>query len=352
MVARHAAGVIVIAGVVFLLACPPTGPSIKIVEWRSAVTVGRTLQLVAQVYDAAGTQLPGIQLQWTSNNPALASVNSNGLVTGVALGGPVTITGHRACPPTWRSRWCRTCSPASGTFARSSTVPTLDPRTRRSVGLRISRGRSAHHGGHSVHGAVFESTNHDVDGGGHRAADAAHCVLPEQRHCRCVALDEPRLLRVAFRAWMASTSSHSRGSCFVVRALVAALLLGVAPGRDPARLQARLAWHCDHARFLRARDPPCRPDRLPARPVCGWQRGVRRDLQPREPWIARHPVLAGVIWATGYLNIGIGCAPTAIAQQYANWNLQGANQFASDGFTTQPPPAVALTADTFKCHNP
>ena len=59
MVARHAAGLIVVAGALLLLGCPPTGPSIKIVEWRSAVTVGRTLQLVAQANPSPVTFVGG-----------------------------------------------------------------------------------------------------------------------------------------------------------------------------------------------------------------------------------------------------------------------------------------------------
>src|SRR5207244_10938058 len=42
--------------------------------------------------DANGNPLAGRAITWSSSNSAIASVNGSGLVTGVATGGPVTIT--------------------------------------------------------------------------------------------------------------------------------------------------------------------------------------------------------------------------------------------------------------------
>ena len=47
-------------------------------------------------------------------------------------------------------------------------------------------------------------------------------------------------------------------------------------------------------------------------------------------------------WATGYLNIGIGCAPPATASDYAMWNAMSANGFG-DRFVTGAPPVVTAT---------
>ncbi len=52
---------------------------------------GETLQLTAIALDAIGNVLPGHAVTWTSDNTAIATVSSTGLVTGVALGGPVTV---------------------------------------------------------------------------------------------------------------------------------------------------------------------------------------------------------------------------------------------------------------------
>ena len=53
------------------------------------VTMGGTLQLSATVVPDNATNK---QLTWSSNNPDVATVDNSGLVTAVAVGGPVTIT--------------------------------------------------------------------------------------------------------------------------------------------------------------------------------------------------------------------------------------------------------------------
>src|SRR5207245_2139966 len=52
----------------------------------------RTLQRTATPRDADGNPLTGRVVTWQSSNNAIASVNGSGLVSGVAAGGPVTIT--------------------------------------------------------------------------------------------------------------------------------------------------------------------------------------------------------------------------------------------------------------------
>ncbi len=48
-------------------------------------------------------------------------------------------------------------------------------------------------------------------------------------------------------------------------------------------------------------------------------------------------------WATGYLNIGIGCQPANTAQEYASWNASAANGSRSR-FVTNVPLAVTVSA--------
>lgn len=57
----------------------------------SALTVGQTVQLSAALRDVTGATLSGRPVTWTSQNPALAAVSAQGLVTAVAPGA-VTIT--------------------------------------------------------------------------------------------------------------------------------------------------------------------------------------------------------------------------------------------------------------------
>jgi len=56
------------------------------------IQVGATIQLTATPKDANGNPLTGRAVTWSTSNAALATVDANGLVTGAAAGGPVTLT--------------------------------------------------------------------------------------------------------------------------------------------------------------------------------------------------------------------------------------------------------------------
>jgi uncharacterized protein YjdB len=57
----------------------------------TSVIVGRTVQLTAAPRNATGQQLAGRNVSWTSGSPALATVSSSGLVTGIAPGNAVIV---------------------------------------------------------------------------------------------------------------------------------------------------------------------------------------------------------------------------------------------------------------------
>lgn len=67
--------------------------SVTVTPATASIMVGATQQLAATTKDANGNVLTGRSISWSSSNTAIATVNaSSGLVTGVAAGGPVTIT--------------------------------------------------------------------------------------------------------------------------------------------------------------------------------------------------------------------------------------------------------------------
>jgi uncharacterized protein YjdB len=66
--------------------------SVTVEPPSGSVPVGQTLQLMAILRDADGNILTGREVSWSSSNTAIATVSGAGLVTGVAAGGPVTIT--------------------------------------------------------------------------------------------------------------------------------------------------------------------------------------------------------------------------------------------------------------------
>jgi alpha-tubulin suppressor-like RCC1 family protein/uncharacterized protein YjdB len=66
--------------------------SVTVSPSSATIQVGATQQLTATLKDANGTTLTGRTVSWSSSNTAVATVSSSGLVSGVAAGGPVTIT--------------------------------------------------------------------------------------------------------------------------------------------------------------------------------------------------------------------------------------------------------------------
>lgn len=73
---------------------PPPAPvaTVAVSPNPTSVQAGQTVQLAATLRDAAGNVLSGRTITWATSNAGLATVSSSGLVTGVAAGGPVTIT--------------------------------------------------------------------------------------------------------------------------------------------------------------------------------------------------------------------------------------------------------------------
>ncbi|HEY9384374.1 MAG TPA: Ig-like domain-containing protein [Gemmatimonadales bacterium] len=71
-----------------------TGPPIATITVSGTATlpVGVSTTFQAVLKDAGGNVLSGRQVTWSSSNSAIASVDNFGGVTGVAVGGPITIT--------------------------------------------------------------------------------------------------------------------------------------------------------------------------------------------------------------------------------------------------------------------
>lgn len=65
--------------------------TVSITPATETITVGGTASFTAVALDAQGSPLTGRTINWSSSTPAVATV-AGGLVTGVAPGGPVTIT--------------------------------------------------------------------------------------------------------------------------------------------------------------------------------------------------------------------------------------------------------------------
>jgi len=71
---------------------PPPVATVSVTPATPTLTPGAVVQLTATLRDASGATLTNRVVNWTSSNTALATVSGAGLVTAVAVGGPVTIT--------------------------------------------------------------------------------------------------------------------------------------------------------------------------------------------------------------------------------------------------------------------
>ncbi len=122
----------------YLAKIVPTVPVASVTVTPASVSVlqGQTVQLTATLRDANGTPLTGRVITWQSSTSAIASVNGSGLVSGVAAGGPVTMTatsegqsGTASVTVTLAPVAAVTVTPSSGTVAIGRTVQlTATPR--------------------------------------------------------------------------------------------------------------------------------------------------------------------------------------------------------------------------------
>jgi hypothetical protein len=92
---------IAVIGLLVSLGCGDSAPtvvasfgplhSVEVSPSQASVTIGGSLQLSAVPRDSAGNALAGKQISWSTSDPARATVNGQGLVSGLTAG-PVTIT--------------------------------------------------------------------------------------------------------------------------------------------------------------------------------------------------------------------------------------------------------------------
>ena len=87
---------------------PPVVTTVTVAPSTASIAVGATVALAATVKDAQGNVMTGQTIAWSTSNPAAATVNSSGVVTGIA-GGSATITA--------------TCAGKSGTSSVTVTLP-------------------------------------------------------------------------------------------------------------------------------------------------------------------------------------------------------------------------------------
>src|SRR5258705_11378339 len=100
---------VLVVGLVVLVACDLRAllqglvVTVSVLPAASNIGVGQTLQLTATPRDATGNPISGRVETWTTNNPAIASVDANGVLTGATPGSkplPATCYGKSCMPDT------------------------------------------------------------------------------------------------------------------------------------------------------------------------------------------------------------------------------------------------------------
>src|SRR5207247_5083981 len=74
-----------------MTSAPAPVATVDVAPPTASVQVGASTQLTATPKDANGNPLSGRVVIWRTGNATIADVDANGLVTGKAAGGPITI---------------------------------------------------------------------------------------------------------------------------------------------------------------------------------------------------------------------------------------------------------------------
>ncbi len=130
---RKPVGALVSTFVLLAMACSdypypePRAPVVAVIVTPGApsIVAGATIQLSATATDAQGNPLSGRAITWASSAEAVATVNATGLVTGVSVGGPVTITATSEGQPGTAQVTVTAPEPAVATSLAAVTSATL-----------------------------------------------------------------------------------------------------------------------------------------------------------------------------------------------------------------------------------
>jgi uncharacterized protein YjdB len=79
-------------GTATLVVTPAPVASVTVAPATATIKRGDTKQFTATAKDASGNVLSGRTFTWTSSDPSIATVDQNGVVTGIAEGKNVVIT--------------------------------------------------------------------------------------------------------------------------------------------------------------------------------------------------------------------------------------------------------------------
>lgn len=112
-----------VQGSAVLTVVVPAVASVSVTPGSPSLVVGTTVQLAAVTRDSHGNALNNRAVVWSTGNAALATVSQSGLVSALAIGGPVTITATSEGVPGTSSVTVTPFSFGAGTYAIGSAIP-------------------------------------------------------------------------------------------------------------------------------------------------------------------------------------------------------------------------------------
>jgi hypothetical protein len=333
-----------------------TGPSVAtvaILPPSVTLKVGDRAQLTATLYDLEGNVIDGRAVTWSSSKPTVATVDTRGLVVGVAAGGPITITA------------------ASGGKNGSSQVTVLPWGIITGIGnIRAFLDRCPTND--PLYAQIRQSFEIRVDGQlviGSLPCTEPYSTMPiDQLTDELIAVQVVRTAYYmsqgtegrlpwtpkAFAAWMSSRVSGvnlktAPGQLYCCDLIDGKLYLSNSRYNASQRefyrtwlgISGQLGYY---AHEIRHADPgaPGHTTGCPTFPLPTDPAGcdATYDLTNLGSYGIQYWLEAS--WATGYLNVGIGCSPSNVAWEYAYWHQNSANMFR-DRIVSGTPPVVSAT---------
>jgi hypothetical protein len=326
--------------------------SVTVSPASPTITVGNTTQLTATTFDANGNTLSGRAIAWSSSNPAVASVSGNGLVTGLVAGGPVTIT---ATSEGKNGTAAVTVAPPAGiiTGIRNavdfvSHCPTTDP-------------------AYNTIRQDFEFLRDGVPSTVVVTCTEPYTTVPlAQLTDELIAVQTLRLMYYMGQGTAGRLPWTGLGLYDWMKASVAGIDFRSQPGlsaccevingkryiitsqKDAANRDfyrdwnALSGWAALFAHEARHATGPGHVHGCPAFPLPTDPLGcdATYDLSNLGSYGVQYWLFSG--WATGFINVGIGCSPAATAQSLATWAASAANIYPTR-FVTNAPPSVTAT---------
>jgi hypothetical protein len=338
--------------------------SVTVSPGSAAVYVGSIATLVAQTFSASGSVLTGRDVTWSSSNPAVATVSATGVVKGVSAGGPVTI------------------SATSETRIGTATIAVAAvPATMIVTGIRdpiafVTRCPTNDPAYNTIRSA-FQLLRDGVPSTVAITCTEPYTTVPvEQLTDELLAMQTMRLVyymsqgtagklpwtSLAFYEWMTTevagvnlVAQPGNSSCcqiingkkYIITSQKTAASLNFY--RDWNFLAG---WAALFAHEARHASGPGHVNGCPAFPLPTDPFGcdATYDLTNIGSYGVQYWLFSK--WATGSLNVGIGCATSAAAQSMATLAANVANLYPSRFVTNAPPAVTAPTPYGGPCFPP